>query len=77
MIAYAQYRIALGTLSEGTHTISICMFKNRNNTFGAVHNPNEYIRWNGPKAYRTTGADWTDEYRVKPVGIEEVYLITN
>ncbi len=75
-IVYAPYRIALGILSEGTHTISICMFGNRNNAFGAVHNPNEYIRWNGPKAYRTTGADWTDEYRVKPVGIEKVYLVT-
>ncbi len=68
------YTIDLGKLSAGNHTISICMYGNRNNAFGAIHNPNEYIRWNGPTAYRTTGADWTDEYRVKPVGIEEVYL---
>ena len=73
-IAQEPYQITLGKLSVGTHTISICMFGNRNNTFGAIHNPNEYIRWNGPTAYRTTGEDWTDEYRVKPVGIEEVYL---
>ena len=75
-IAYKPYKCTLGKLEEGKHVISVCLFGNRNNGFGALHNSNSHIRWNGPTAYRTQGTDWTDEYRVKPVGVDEMWLIS-
>jgi len=68
IIAYAPYTLDLGELPKGRHELEITAFGNRNNTFGALHNVNERF-WCGPNAWRTTGAEWTSEYKVKPAGV--------
>ncbi len=67
--------IELGKLSVGTHRISITVFGNRFNTFGALHNCVENYRWFGPNAWRTHGTEWSYQYQLKDMGILSSPLI--
>ena len=69
IIAYAPYRKRLGKLAKGEHRIKVCLYGNRFNTFGILHNCDPKLTWIGPMAYRTEGDCWTDEYRIRPTGI--------
>ena len=69
IIAYAPYRKRLGKLAKGEHRIEVCLYGNRFNTFGILHNCDPKLTWIGPMAYRTEGDCWTDEYRIRPTGI--------
>lgn len=75
LIAYAPYRTSLGVLDVGKHEIRVCLYGNRQNSFGALHNANQKNKWIGPTAYRTTGVDWTDDYMLRPMGILSEILI--
>lgn len=68
-IAFPPYRLELGVLPEGEHTLEITAFGNRANAFGPVHNCDPHLVWHGPHCWRTTGAQWSDEYQLKPNGI--------
>ena len=68
-IAFAPNRLVLGSLKSGRHTLEITAVIGRHNGFGYLHNSNDAFRWFGPDAWRTRGDEWTDAYRVKPVGI--------
>lgn len=65
----APYRMSLGQVSEGKHKISIKLYGNRINTFGAVHNADASEKWYGPNLWRTTGNKWSYEYQLKETGI--------
>ena len=69
LIAYAPHRLQLGCLSPGQHEITICLYGNRFNGFGTLHNADDELVWYGPDSYRTTGDAWSDSYFVRPVGI--------
>lgn len=69
LIAYAPHRQVLGKLSRGVHELTICLFGNRYNGFGNLHNANDQFTWYGPNSFRTEGDNWTDCYKLKPVGI--------
>ena len=75
LIAYAPHSLSLGLLSQGEHSVTIRLFGNRHNGFGYLHNCNANFEWYGPAAYRTTGADWTEQYLVRPVGILSAVII--
>lgn len=75
LIAYAPHSLSLGLLSSGEHNMTIRLFGNRHNGFGYLHNCNANFEWYGPAAYRTTGADWTEQYLVRPVGILSEVMI--
>ena len=49
--------------------LDITAFGNRANTFGPLHHADANLRWIGPAAWRSTGPSWTDEYRLRPMGI--------
>ena len=68
IIAFAPYRLRLGELS-GTHHFRITAYGNRFNTFGALHNCKAGETWIGPGAWRSSGADFTYGYQVRPAGI--------
>jgi len=68
-IAFAPYKLDLGLVDKGDHTINITAFGNRINTFGTVHNCNNSALWAGPNAWRTTGNNWAYEYQLKPTGL--------
>lgn len=69
VIVYEPHRQTLGWLEKGIHDVCIVLYGNRYNGFGMLHNANDAYVWYGPDSYRTTGSDWTDSYRLHPVGI--------
>ena len=68
-IVFAPYKLFVPDLKAGKHTVTLTLFGNRHNSFGALHWVNEGARWFGPTAWRSTGNDWCYEYRLKPAGI--------
>lgn len=68
-IAYAPHRLTLPRLTQGVHKLELCLFGNRFNGFGTLHNCNPDYTWYGPNAYRTTGDEWTEGYALRPMGI--------
>ena len=69
LMAYVPHRQKLGKLTKGSHELTICLYGNRFNGFGTLHNANDDFLWYGPDSFRTTGDDWTDSYRIRTVGI--------
>ena len=67
-IAFAPFQLDLGKL-DGPHTLDITAYGNRVNAFGAIHNATKGLKWFGPPAWRSTGANWAYEYQLKPMGI--------
>lgn len=68
-IIYPPYRLSLGKVAPGTHTVDIKLFGNRQNCFGPVHQADERLTWIGPGAWRTSGDTWTYEYRLSEIGL--------
>lgn len=75
VVALSPYRLSLGKLCVGTHRLAVCLYGNRFNGFGILHNAEKNLAWIGPAAYRTEGDKWTEEYRVRPVGIMSEILV--
>jgi len=69
MIAYAPHVLPAGVLSAGEHMIEICVYGNRFNTFGTLHNCNDEFKWYGPDSYRTKGSEWSESWCLRPFGI--------
>ncbi|MCL2528346.1 MAG: hypothetical protein FWE42_07995 [Defluviitaleaceae bacterium] len=69
VIAFSPYRLKVDGLAPGKHKIDITYFGSRVNTFGQLHRMNRTNRWWGPNSWRTTGDDWTYEYRFWPQGV--------
>ncbi len=63
------WRLDLGSVSAGAHTLAITLFGNRRNAFGAVHCREAWRRWWGPDSWRTGGDGWAYEYQLRPYGI--------
>jgi hypothetical protein len=68
-VAFAPFRYELPALDRGRHRLDVTAFGNRHNAFGPLHNTDPKLRWIGPDAWRTTGALWSYEYRLKPMGL--------
>ncbi len=68
-VAYPPYKADLGTLAAGAHSITVNAYISRHNCFGNIHCADGKLRWLGPDCWRTTGTDWTYEYRLLPEGI--------
>ncbi len=56
-------------VTKGAHTLRITLYGHRGNTFGAVHNCDEYTEWFGPDAWRSLGDRWSYEYQLKEIGL--------
>lgn len=69
-IVYSPYRLALNGLAPGKQRVDIRFFGNRVNTFGQLHcNNRDDGFWWGPNSWRTTGEEWTYEYRFWRQGV--------
>ncbi|MBQ7718167.1 MAG: hypothetical protein IJT38_02595, partial [Clostridia bacterium] len=75
IIAYSPHRVSLGELNKGIHTITVTMYGNRFNSFGALHNADENYTWYGNGSFRTTGSQWTDDYMLRSFGIMEGIIL--
>ena len=65
----APYRICCGKVAAGSHEITLKVFGNRVNAFGAVHHADHTESWYGPNLWRTTGNRWAYEYQLETMGI--------
>jgi len=68
-ILYPPYRLELGKLPAGRHTLNLTLLGNRQNAFGPVHLADPHNDWHGPNIWRTIDEKWTESYRLRPIGI--------
>jgi len=68
-IAFAPWRLDLGTVVAGSHELALTAFGSRINTCGQIHNSVANYHWWGPASFRTWGDQWSDEYVLRPQGI--------
>jgi hypothetical protein len=68
-IAFSPHQLRVEHLDAGEHSLEICCYGSRQNAFGSLHNANDDFKWFGPDAYRTSGDEWTESYKIRPVGI--------
>lgn len=64
---FAPYSIA--AFCDGI--LELTVYGNRFNTFGALHNTLDKLYKSHPNEWRTTGAEWTDVYQIRPWGVLE------
>lgn len=75
-IIYPPYCVSAENLEKGEHEAELTLFTHRYNTFGGLHlvRANEYY---GPRAWRTTGCNWSYEYIFRENGILASPKISN
>jgi hypothetical protein len=56
-------------LKETTNEITLVVYGSRRNTFGPLHQKTLEPHGTGPDNFVTEGADWTDNYVLKPCGL--------
>lgn len=69
VVAFPPYRLDLGDVKAGKHTVTYKLYGTRFNAFGALHNTNRGNRWVGPGIWRTSGDSWCYEYLIRDEGI--------
>ena len=74
-ILYAPYCTTLTDVPAGEHTLKLTLLGNRVNCFGPVHLADPKYRWLGNISWRTLGAEWTESYRLKPLGIRTAPIV--
>lgn len=67
LVALAPYKVSLGNVSEGKHKIKICLFGNRENTFGNLHHTGKIE--NGIYKWYETGDTMSYAYHLKRFGM--------
>lgn len=67
-IVYSPYQLEMEA-PAGEHELQLTVLGHRENAFGPVHNADAQERWIGPDIWRTTGASWTESYRLAPMGL--------
>ena len=70
-IAFPPFKLTLGGVSAGSHTLTYTLFGTRYNTFSALHNLNANKRrmYIGPIYWRSEDEAWAYEYQTRPMGI--------
>ena len=73
-ILYPPYTATMD-LPAGTHQLELKLLGFRQNCFGPVHDADPMHIHIAPGAWRTTGSNWTESYRLKPLGILSAPLV--
>ncbi len=68
-IIYPPYRISLGNVSSGEHTVTIRLYVPRTNGFGPVHLADEKYSYPGPISWRVENDSFGYEYHLHEEGI--------
>ena len=65
------YRLPLGELTEGKHTVELILYGNRANTFAPLHSASEKLDWlyTGSRAWNTKERFFIPEYQLFRFGI--------
>ena len=73
-IVYPPYQTEL-ELPAGDHELQLRLLGTRQNCFGTIHNANPAQIYVRPSDWRTEDNNWTESYRLKPLGILSAPLI--
>jgi hypothetical protein len=68
-LVFAPYKLSLGKVAAGKHSVDITAYGNRVNAFGTVHNCSRSTTWFGPNAWRSEGPNWSYEYQLREMGV--------
>ncbi|MDF3129353.1 hypothetical protein P0Y35_09110 [Kiritimatiellaeota bacterium B1221] len=71
----APWRVELGALDAGVHTVCICAYGNRYNSFGPLHNHRPDWVWWGPDSWYGTPAERNEIWQFQPSGILRAPLL--
>ncbi len=69
MIVYAPYKARFTDLEAGKHTLELKLYVPRTNGFGPLHLADGKNGYQSPGTWRTSGDNWTYEYRLSTEGI--------
>ena len=59
----------LSYIHKNGNTVTLTLFGNRHNSFGALHNCDNTLRWFGPTAWQSKGREFSYEYQLLPTGL--------
>jgi hypothetical protein len=68
-LIYAPYQQVFRNVPAGEHMLELTLLGHRANSFGPVHLADTANPGSSPKFWRTVGTEWTDSYRLRPLGI--------
>lgn len=68
-VIYPPYKVSLGAVSAGRHTLTLRLYVPRTNGFGPMHYADDNYSYTGPWAYRRVNADFGYEYYFRTEGI--------
>ncbi len=68
VISYAPYSLHMDA-APGKHILKLCVYGNRVNSFGSLHNCDTTLTWFGPTAWNSVGTAFSYEYRLRPFGL--------
>ena len=74
-IIYSPYRVELGDLAPGRHTVELEIPGNNHNSFAPLHFAIDHVPWAGPPAWTPPRSAHTDSYVLKPFGILDEPLV--
>lgn len=69
MVCMEPYRVDLGELTAGKHSLELIAYGSRINQLGQVHNCCQYKVYYGPNSWRTKDAEWSYAYQLRRTGI--------
>jgi hypothetical protein len=68
-IAYPPYKLSLGRLAAGEHTVTVRCYISRHNALSPLHCADEFLGWKGPSWWQNAGEKYTEAYRLLPEGL--------
>lgn len=67
-IAYPPYKLNIGNLSAGKHTLKLTLLGNCHNGFGPLHWADLRYAWSTPSTWHSKDSRWTECYRLRELG---------
>ena len=69
IVAFQPYRVKFTDLPAGKHTVDVKLYIPRSNGFGPVHLADSKWPYHSPSVWRTSGDNWSYEYKLLPQGV--------
>ena len=72
-VLYPPYVLDMGRVDAGEHLLELTLLNTRENAFGPLHYTG--VSRSAPDKWRTQASQWTESYRLVPVGIRTAPLV--
>ena len=68
-IVFSPYRLEIGGLTPGKHTVGLKLYGTRQNGFAQLHHTSGVYFYQSADSWRSTGDLWVEQYQLKPAGV--------